>query len=58
MFDRDGSGTIDKDEVGAFFNQVLQMVGVDIHIPSFVAKMALKKFDQDDDGKASKEEML
>ena len=34
------------------------MVGVGIHIPSFVAKMALKKFDQDDDEKASKEKML
>ena len=28
MYDKDGSGTIDRDEVGAFFNQVLQMVGV------------------------------
>lgn len=54
LYDSDGSGTIDKEEVGNFFNQVLQMVGVDVHIPSFVAKMALKKMDQDDDGRASK----
>lgn len=55
MYDTDNSGTIDKEEVGNVFNHVLQLVGVDLHIPSFIAKMALKKFDQDDDGKASKE---
>ena len=54
MYDKDNSGTIDKEEVGGFFNQVLKIVGVEIEIPSFVAKMALKKFDKDDDGKASK----
>lgn len=54
-YDRNGDGTIDTDQAGDFFNQVLKMAGSDIHVPGWVAKQVLKRMDSDDDGRASKE---
>lgn len=53
-FDRDRSGTLDPNELAAFFNDVFAMMGNPTRINDQQARQALMSIDKDFDGKASK----
>ena len=55
-YDTDGSGYLDRKEMASFLNDTFQLLGYPHHVSSIEARIAIKMFDDNGDGKIAKEE--
>lgn len=57
-YDRDGTGSLDVNELAAFFNEVFQRMGSPVNVTQQQAVQALQFIDKNFDRKASKQELF
>ena len=55
-YDTDGSGFLDRKEMASFLNDTFQLLGYPHHVSSIEARIAIKMFDDNGDGKIGKKE--
>ena len=55
QFDRDGSQTLDANELAAFFNAVFQRMGDPTRVNDYEAREAMNSIDTNRDGRCSKQ---
>jgi Ca2+-binding EF-hand superfamily protein len=53
-FDRDNSGSLDVNELGAFLTEVFKIAGVGITVSSWQAQILMKLMDKNKDGRIQK----
>jgi hypothetical protein len=57
-YDRDRSGTLDPNELVAFFNDVLSMMGYPIRVNQFQVMQTMRSIDRNSDGRVNKFELF
>ena len=55
-YDTDDSGYLNREEMASFMNDVFSLIGYPHHVSSIEARIAIKMFDDNGDGKIGKGE--
>lgn len=55
-YDKDNSGKLNREELAGMLNDAFQLIGYNREITSIEARIAMKMFDENEDGSISKEE--